>query len=332
MGGDTYSGSVFSSSGYSDYSKDSKDSYRRDEPDRDVLPKHFKHDQRSGLFTECEDPVVLCLDITGSMGNDAYVIRDKMARIIGQIAIRGYLKDPEFSIAFCGDAHSDTYPIQVTPFLRGDGVVTTGDGEIALIEHWLGKMYVEHGGGGGAKETYEYVAQYYLDNCVMPNAKNPIFFFLGDEGYYHRIDCRKYRASTGVELVKKSENSLQIIKALGKRFTVIKVHRDYRDSREDKKIVAAWKEAVGPQHFARLSEGKAIADAILGFVAGMSGSGSLEDFKASLKEDGQSERRVKAVSEAIEPYYASKVLSKTSEKKEKIEILVLPSRKGKVRK
>jgi len=68
---------------------------------------------------DAENPIVVAIDVTGSMGNWTKIIYDKMPMFYGQIMMQGYLKDPALSVCGIGDAKSDRAPLQVAEFGQG---------------------------------------------------------------------------------------------------------------------------------------------------------------------------------------------------------------------
>ncbi|MCX7024513.1 MAG: hypothetical protein NT080_07825 [Spirochaetes bacterium] len=126
------------------------------------------------LSTRAKNPIVVAMDVTRSRGNDSKIVYDKMPMLYGQIMLQGYLADPAISFAAIGDATSgDRAPLQVADFASGDG-----------LDGWLTKIWLEEGGGGTGRESYELAAYFYARNCVLPADAKGIFFITGDEGFY----------------------------------------------------------------------------------------------------------------------------------------------------
>ncbi len=74
------------------------------------------------LKCEHKEPIVVAIDVTGSMGDwskviiysfsyNIQVIYDKMPMFYGQIMLQGYLTDPALSICGIGDATCDYAPL-----------------------------------------------------------------------------------------------------------------------------------------------------------------------------------------------------------------------------
>ena len=124
----------------------------------------------STIATDSKAPLVVACDVTGSMGESPATIFSKCPYL--DLEGKEYLGDDmAISFAAVGDAYSDQYPLQVQPFDHG-----------LKLKKCLKELIIEGGGGGQSKESYELAALYYARNVDMPNAINPIFVFIGDEG------------------------------------------------------------------------------------------------------------------------------------------------------
>lgn len=86
-------------------------------------------------------PVVLGLDVTGSMGDAAVEIAKKLNVIMTKLYEK--VTDVEFMIMGIGDLSYDDYPIQISQF----------ESDIRIAEQ-LDKLYFEFGGGGNGFESY----------------------------------------------------------------------------------------------------------------------------------------------------------------------------------
>ena len=136
-------------------------------------PKQFK-------FRECCNseehpntvPVILGLDVTGSMGEAC----SETAAALGKIVTSLYDKfaDIEFCIMGIGDLDYDRSPIQMSQF--------ESDVRIAVA---LDKVYMEHGGGGNGFESY--TAAWYMGlnrtklDCYEKQGRKGIIITMGDE-------------------------------------------------------------------------------------------------------------------------------------------------------
>lgn len=95
------------------------------------------------VIRECRDsdehpntiPVILALDVTGSMGDAAVAVAKKLNVIMTRLFEN--IKDVEFMIMGIGDLAYDSTPIQASQF----------ESDIRIAEQ-LDKLYFEYGGGG----------------------------------------------------------------------------------------------------------------------------------------------------------------------------------------
>lgn len=117
-------------------------------------------------------PVILALDVTGSMGSAC----KETAEALGTIIIDLYkkYKDIEFCVMGIGDLAYDDAPIQMSQF----------ESDVRIAEA-LDKIYMEHGGGGNTYESY--TAAWYMGlhktklDCFDKQGRKGIIITMGDE-------------------------------------------------------------------------------------------------------------------------------------------------------
>ena len=127
-----------------------------------------------GRFLVCANkhPIVVAMDVTRSRGNDSKIVYDKMPMLYGQVMMQGYLEDPAISFAAIGDAtNGDRAPLQVCDFASGTD-----------LDGWLTKIWLEEGGGGTGRESYELAAFFFarLTELTGLAGGKGLFFFTGD--------------------------------------------------------------------------------------------------------------------------------------------------------
>jgi hypothetical protein len=173
MGGGYYDrdvGMTEPSAARSQYTEAAATAMSQKGPHADLVPK--------GRFLSCahRSPIVVAMDVTRSRGNDSKIVYDKMPMLFGQILMQGYLEDPAISFAAIGDASSgDRSPLQVCDFAAG-----------TELDAWLTKIWLEEGGGGTGRESYELAAFFYARRTELTGGKG-YFFFTGDEGFYPEV-------------------------------------------------------------------------------------------------------------------------------------------------
>lgn len=116
-------------------------------------------------------PVILALDLTGSMGGACV----KTAQSLNKIMTMLYEKftDIEFLIMGVGDLECDRAPVQVSQF----------ESDVRIAEH-TDKLYMEHGGGGNGYESYTAAWYFGLRHTKLDcwkRGKKGIIITMGDE-------------------------------------------------------------------------------------------------------------------------------------------------------
>lgn len=126
-------------------------------------------------------PVAIGLDVTSSRGGDTGIIYAGLPRFWGHVLSKGLVPDPQLLTVGIGDFTHDRAPIQVGNF----------EVEDHLIDEDLKRLWIEGGGGGTGRESYE-LAAYLLArrtkiDYVKGGKKRGVAFFLGDEGFYDTV-------------------------------------------------------------------------------------------------------------------------------------------------
>lgn len=293
MGGGYYDRDVYSgrSSGGWDYASDAPSSSKFDTRSSSADPSVLKTTRR--LKCANENPIVVAMDVTGSMGIAAKVIYDKMPMFYGQIKIQDYLPDPAISFAAVGDINCDSDPIQICDFAEGDD-----------LDAWLEKLYLEGGGGGQYHESYEMFAYFYNEKVDLTHPKRlPFLFFIGDEGFYQTIrgsDIKRYFNITSEDI-----DANGVFEDLKEKYNVFLVHKPYSFSATDTKIVREWTDAIGQENVLILEDPKSVVDVMLGAIALVSESRDLDTYIADLKGLGadpdrtQTPERIRDVTKSL---------------------------------
>jgi len=116
-------------------------------------------------------PVILGLDVTGSMGRACVKTAQNLNTIITSLYDK--FDDIEFMIMGIGDLSYDNAPIQASQF----------ESDVRIAEH-LDKVYMEHGGGGNGFESYTaawYFGLHHTKLDCWKRGKKGIIITMGDE-------------------------------------------------------------------------------------------------------------------------------------------------------
>lgn len=192
----------------------------------------------SGKVRECvnETPIVVALDVTRSRGQDSKIVFDRLPKLLKQLQVHAYVPDPAISFVAVGDATAeDKAPLQVGQFEADNRL------DSVLTNFWL-----EEGGGGTGRESYELLAFYFARRTrlhCLERAKKGFFFFLGDEAPYDEVNRQQVKAVLGHEI---SENvpTEQIFRELQQRFHVFLIFPQKPMSERQSDIDAEIKQRV----------------------------------------------------------------------------------------
>lgn len=147
------------------------------------------------VVRECRDsedhpntiPVILALDVTGSMGSAAAEVAKKLNVIMTQLYEN--VEDVEFCVMGIGDLAYDSAPIQISQF----------EADVRIAE-WLDKIYFEGGGGGNGFESYTgawYMGLRHTDLDCWKRGKKGIIITMGDEELNPYLPASALSAVTG---------------------------------------------------------------------------------------------------------------------------------------
>ena len=266
---------------------------RNDAPDPGVLALNRT------ISSDLKAIVIIAIDDTGSMGEDAFILRDKMPMVWRQT--KGYLGDPAVCVALVGDADSDEWPLQVGGFVDKDSGKDEDKKPGDIMDDILKKeIHIEGNGGGQGNESYELMGWYFLNRCEIPNAEKAFLFFLGDEGFYPDVYSNQIRKFIGVKA--ETMDSRAMWEALKKKFHVFRIHRKYGGrARNNEDILNDWISVLGADHVLTLEDVNAVADDILGCMAYIGAGRSEDQYKADMEKRGQDPVRVEEVLRKLRP-------------------------------
>lgn len=132
-------------------------------------------------------PVILALDVTGSMGQASANVAIKLNEIMEELYKK--VRDVEFMIMAIGDLAYDYAPIQISQF----------ESDIRIAEH-LDKVFFEHGGGGNKYESYTaawYMGLYHTKLDCWKRGKKGIIITMGDETLNPYLPQKELALTTG---------------------------------------------------------------------------------------------------------------------------------------
>lgn len=181
-------------------------------------------------------PIILALDVTGSMGRiPHYLVKDGLPNMMANIIQRGVL-DPQILFLAVGDHECDRYPLQVGQF-------ESGDEELDL---WLTRTYVEGGGGGNSGESYS-LAWYFGANHTVTDSwekrkQKGFIFTIGDEPCLRSIPNNVINEIMGVK-PQASFTDKELLERAQEQYNVYHLH--IMEGSAGQRSLGYWKEMLG---------------------------------------------------------------------------------------
>lgn len=250
------------------------------------------------LETDCENPMVVIVDQTGSMKDWPATMFSKLPYLEHEARTEYMGTDVEISWGAIGDAHNnENYPLQARPFTKGTELATR-----------LKEIVIEGSGGGTTQEDYGLAALYYARNVNMPNAVRPLFIFIGDESSYDYVEREHANTFARVKLEKRI-GIKEVLAELKRKFSVYFIQKPYGDERfsdgplggTTKRVHEDWAALVGEDHIALLADPGRVVDVIFGIMARE--AGKILYFEKELTER-QKPNQVRTVKTALRTIHA----------------------------
>lgn len=176
MGSGTFDAGAYRSFTASTAGKTTDQIYSSRKMDSKLDPKGVRlRESRDSADNPQSTPVIVALDVTGSMGMISDVIaREGLGTLFTSILDREPITNPHVMFMGIGDANCDQAPLQVSQF----------EADKRIIEQ-LTQLYLEHGGGGNNFESYNlawyFAAFHTAHDSYEKRAKRGYLFTVGDE-------------------------------------------------------------------------------------------------------------------------------------------------------
>ena len=158
-------------------------------------------------------PVILALDVTGSMGPASAEVAKKMNEVMTRLY--GEIPDVEFMVMGIGDLAYDRAPIQISQF----------ESDIRIAEQ-LDLVYMEHGGGGNAFESYTaawYMGSRHTRLDCWKRGRKGLLITMGDEPMNPYLPAEPLAAATGDGLQGDVETR-ELYREVAEKYDVYHIH------------------------------------------------------------------------------------------------------------
>ena len=162
---------------------------RRIDPKYD--PRNIKvRESRDSADHPVSTPIIIGLDVTGSMSRILTVTAQKLGELVKDILMRNPVEGPQIMFQAIGDSTCDSAPLQVTQF----------ESDIRIANQ-LTELWFERGGGGNRFESYP-LAWYFAANKIQTDAwekrgKKGVIFTMGDDCYPKKLNAYEIEAVFG---------------------------------------------------------------------------------------------------------------------------------------
>ncbi len=225
---------------------------------KNLDPKGVKvRESRDSADNPKSTPVIIALDVTGSMGMIADVIaREGLGTLFTAILDRKPITNPHVMFMGVGDANCDSAPLQVSQF----------EADKRIIEQ-LTQIYLEHGGGGNDFESYNlpwyFAAEHTVHDSYQKRAKRGYLFTVGDEEAPGALTQSQIKRFIGDDIqrdVAPSE-SLESAQRYYDVFHVVIKEGSHAFSHLDR-VMKSWTPLLG-QHVIPLSDHTKLAETIV---------------------------------------------------------------------
>ena len=191
-------------------------------------------------------PVILALDVTGSMGKSAVEVAKKLNVIMTKLYEN--ITDVEFLIMGIGDLSYDSFPIQASQF----------ESDVRIAEQ-LDKIYFEFGGGGNSFESYTaawYFGSRHTKLDCLKRGRKGIIITMGDEQLNPYLPCKGRWSG----LVKATGDNLQsdvetkdLYEEASKKFNIYHLDVNHCRRWDEDEIEKSFKKYLDDTHFRRVT-------------------------------------------------------------------------------
>jgi hypothetical protein len=261
MGSGTFDATAYRSFARSTASKTTDEIYTSRGIDKNLDPKGVKmRESRDSADNPNSTPLIVALDVTGSMGMLADIIaREGLGTLFTEILARKPFTDPHLMFMAVGDANFDKTPLQVSQF----------EADNRIVEQ-LTQIFLEHGGGGNCFESYNlpwyFAAHHTIHDSLIKRGKRGYLFTVGDEEAPNDLtkdQIAKFIGDTP-ERVPSTAEMLAEAQRMYDVFHIIIEEGSHASSHMDR-VTRSWGKLLG-QRVIRLADHKKLAQTIVSTI------------------------------------------------------------------
>lgn len=197
-----------------------------------------KRESRNSADNPAATPIILALDVTGSMGMIAESLaREGLGQLIESILARRPVTDPHIMVMGVGDVHCDRAPLQVSQF----------EADIRIANQ-LKELFLEGGGGGNHHESYTLPWYFAAKKTTLDSEKDGrkgLLFTFGDEQCPPDLRADQIRRVMG-DKIKSDLPTAELLKEVEKKFDVfhVVIEQGNYARRAKKEVYDSWKRVL----------------------------------------------------------------------------------------
>jgi hypothetical protein len=261
MGGGTFDPKAYRAFTASTVGKTTDQVYTSRGMNKNLDPKGVKvRESRDSVDNPNSTPLIVALDVTGSMGMLADVIaREGLGTLFTGILERKPISDPHVMFMAVGDANCDQAPLQVSQF----------EADKRIIEQ-LTQIYLEHGGGGNNFESYNlpwyFAAFHTAHDSIEKRAKRGYLFTVGDEEAPKSLTKDQISRFIGDDIERELTplDTLQLAQRMYDVYHVVIEEGSHARSHRAE-VLNSWDALLG-QRVIRLADHKKLAETIVSAI------------------------------------------------------------------
>ncbi len=248
--------------------------------ERKTGPNEKIIDPQKCVRSASSNPVIIAVDVTGSMANWPFEIFDRLPLLYNTLS--QYREDLEICFVAIGDAGVDRWPLQVTSFASGFD-----------LEQLLGSLYGE-GGGGDAPESYGLFAHWVNSHVEVRHlAEKPFLVVFGDAPMHPTVPQGQIAHYLG-DGAGGDVDALEAWRQVGRTWNTWFLRRP--TGRPGDAVDRQWGQAIGEQKIFHIQDEQRAVDYAMGLIA--RAWGYFGDFQDNMRAR-QSEETVASVSKPI---------------------------------
>lgn len=269
MGGGSFSYSDYSQTARSLNNKSVNEVLHSKTINESFNPQKVKiRESRNSVDNPVTTPIIIGLDVTGSMGHIAVdLLKAGVGRTIQSINSSPNIHGPQILFAAVGDSKCDSYPLQVTQFESDNRMVD----QLQMI--WNHK-----GGGGNGGESY-FLPWVFADKKVQADAINEgrkgYIFTVGDEPVHKFFSEVEQVHVFGSSLYEKDVTADEIYESVSKNWFVFHLCVGDRYEWQDKTVTESFK--FMDDHFVILKDSSMLPEIIGAIIHLNEGTRTLEE-------------------------------------------------------